>query len=428
MYRQVKRVKVAIVGSGISGLGCAHRLASQRHDVAVFEASDRIGGHTATYDVKVGTRRYAIDTGFIVYNNQTYPNFIDLMDSLGVATKATSMGFSVSDDATGLEYAGNNLNTLFAQRANLVSPRFLSMVRDILRFNKESVSDLQAGTLGTGETLGAYLQRKRYSKAFCDKYLLAMTSAIWSADFSDARDFPVEFFIRFFRNHGLLQVRNRPQWRVIEGGSREYIQPLIFGFEDRIFINHRVSRVERPPGRSPVLTFQDGSQKVFDQVVLATHSDQALGMLADPTPQEKSILGALPYRDNDVVLHTDHRLLPKNRKTWSSWNYRMRPGNNRAVVTYNMNILQGINAPETFCVTLNDTDSINPARILGRFNYAHPQFTVEGVAAQQRWAEINGVNNTWYCGAYWHNGFHEDGLVSGLRVAEALETGSALAA
>ncbi len=294
-------MKVAIVGSGISGLGCAHRLASQRHDVAVFEASDRIGGHTATYDVKVGTRRYAIDTGFIVYNNQTYPNFIDLMDSLGVATKATSMGFSVSDDATGLEYAGNNLNALFAQRANLVSPRFLSMVRDILRFNKESVSDLQAGTLGTGETLGAYLQRKRYSKAFCDKYLLAMTSAIWSADFSDARDFPVEFFIRFFRNHGLLQVRNRPQWRVIEGGSREYIQPLIFGFEDRIFLNHRVSRVERPPGRSPVLTFQDGSQKVFDQVVLATHSDQALGMLADPTPQEKSILGAIPYRDNDVV-------------------------------------------------------------------------------------------------------------------------------
>lgn len=421
-------MKVAIVGSGISGLGCAHRLASQRHDVAVFEASDRIGGHTATYDVKVGTRRYAIDTGFIVYNNQTYPNFIDLMDSLGVATKATSMGFSVSDDATGLEYAGNNLNALFAQRANLVSPRFLSMVRDILRFNKESVLDLQAGTLGTGETLGAYLQRKRYSKAFCDKYLLAMTSAIWSADFSDARDFPVEFFIRFFRNHGLLQVRNRPQWRVIEGGSREYIQPLIFGFEDRIFVNHAVRRVERPPGRSPVLTFQDGSQKVFDQVVLATHSDQALGMLADPTPQEKSILGAIPYRDNDVVLHTDHRLLPKNRKTWSSWNYRMRPGNNRAVVTYNMNILQGINAPETFCVTLNDTDSINPARILGRFNYAHPQFTVAGVAAQERWAEINGVNKTWYCGAYWHNGFHEDGLVSGLRVAEALETGSALAA
>jgi len=421
-------VKVAIIGSGISGLGCAHRLASQRHDIAVFEAADRIGGHTATYDVKVGTRRYAIDTGFIVYNDHTYPHFIELMEGLGVATKATSMGFSVSDDASGLEYAGNNLNTLFAQRSNLVSPRFLTMVRDILRFNKESVADLEAGALGPGETLGAYLERKRYSKAFCDKYLLAMTSAIWSADFSDARDFPVEFFIRFFRNHGLLQVRNRPQWRVIEGGSREYIQPLIFGFEDRIFVNHGVSKVERSAGRGVVLTFNNGSQKVFDQVVLATHSDQALALLADASPEERSILGAIPYRDNDVVLHTDHRLLPKNRKTWSSWNYRMRPGNNRAVVTYNMNILQGINAPETFCVTLNDTDSINPARILGRFNYAHPQFTVAGIEAQQRWAEINGVNNTWFCGAYWHNGFHEDGLVSGLRVAEALGAGSALAA
>ena len=421
-------MKVAIIGSGISGLGCAHRLASQRHDIAVFEAADRIGGHTATYDVKVGTRRYAIDTGFIVYNDHTYPHFIELMEGLGVATKATSMGFSVSDDASGLEYAGNNLNTLFAQRSNLVSPRFLTMVRDILRFNKESVADLEAGALGPGETLGAYLERKRYSKAFCDKYLLAMTSAIWSADFSDARDFPVEFFIRFFRNHGLLQVRNRPQWRVIEGGSREYIQPLIFGFEDRIFVNHGVSKVERSAGRGVVLTFNNGSQKVFDQVVLATHSDQALALLADASPEERSILGAIPYRDNDVVLHTDHRLLPKNRKTWSSWNYRMRPGNNRAVVTYNMNILQGINAPETFCVTLNDTDSINPARILGRFNYAHPQFTVAGIEAQQRWAEINGVNNTWFCGAYWHNGFHEDGLVSGLRVAEALGAGSALAA
>ena len=421
-------MKVAIIGSGISGLGCAHRLASQRHDIAVFEAADRIGGHTATYDVKVGTRRYAIDTGFIVYNDHTYPHFIELMEGLGVATKATSMGFSVSDDASGLEYAGNNLNTLFAQRSNLVSPRFLTMVRDILRFNKESVADLEAGALGPGETLGAYLERKRYSKAFCDKYLLAMTSAIWSADFSDARDFPVEFFIRFFRNHGLLQVRNRPQWRVIEGGSREYIQPLIFGFEDRIFVNHGVSKVERSAGRGVVLTFNNGSQKVFDQVVLATHSDQALALLADASPEERLILGAIPYRDNDVVLHTDHRLLPKNRKTWSSWNYRMRPGNNRAVVTYNMNILQGINAPETFCVTLNDTDSINPARILGRFNYAHPQFTVAGIEAQQRWAEINGVNNTWFCGAYWHNGFHEDGLVSGLRVAEALGAGSALAA
>ena len=421
-------VKVAIIGSGISGLGCAHRLAALRHNVAVFEASDRIGGHTATYDVKLGARRYAIDTGFIVYNDHTYPNFIELLESLGVATRATAMGFSVSDDTTGLEYAGNNLNTLFAQRRNLVSPKFLSMVRDILRFNKESVADLDAGLLATGESLGCYLERRRYSEAFCKDYLLAMTSAIWSADFSDARDFPVEFFIRFFRNHGLLQVANRPQWRVIEGGSREYIPPLTFGFEDRIFLNHPVQRVERIPGRGVQLQFKNGLRRQFDQVVIATHSDQALAMLADPSAKEQAILGAIPYRDNDVVLHTDDRVLPRNRKTWSSWNYRMRPGNDRAVVTYNMNILQGIQAPETFCVTLNDTDSINPARILGRFNYAHPQFTVAGVEAQGRWEEINGVNNTWFCGAYWRNGFHEDGLVSGLRVAEALAETDSMAA
>lgn len=421
-------MKVAIIGSGISGLGCAHRLAALRHNVAVFEASDRIGGHTATYDVKLGARRYAIDTGFIVYNDHTYPNFIELLESLGVATRATAMGFSVSDDATGLEYAGKNLNTLFAQRRNLVSPKFLSMVRDILRFNKESVADLDAGLLGSGESLGSYLERRRYSEAFCKDYLLAMTSAIWSADFSDARDFPVEFFIRFFRNHGLLQVANRPQWRVIEGGSREYIPPLTLGFEDRIFLNHPVQRVERTPGRGVQLHFKNGLRRQFDQVVIATHSDQALAMLADPSANEQAILGAIPYRDNDVVLHTDDRVLPRNRKTWSSWNYRMRPGNDRAVVTYNMNILQGIQAPETFCVTLNDTDSINPARILGRFNYAHPQFTVAGVEAQGRWEEINGVNNTWFCGAYWRNGFHEDGLVSGLRVAEALAETDSMAA
>jgi len=421
-------VKVAIIGSGISGLGCAHRLAAQRHDIAVFEAAGRIGGHTATYDVKLGARRYAIDTGFIVYNDHTYPHFIELLENLGVATRATTMGFSVSDDSTGLEYAGKNLNTLFAQRRNLISPRFLSMVRDILRFNKESVADLDSGQLERGETLGAYLQRKRYSDAFCQYYLLAMTSAIWSADFSDARDFPVEFFIRFFRNHGLLQVANRPQWRVIEGGSREYIGPLTFGFEDRIFLNQPVQSVQRTPGLGVTLNFKDGSRRQFDQVVIATHSDQALALLADPSAHEKEILGAIPYRDNDVVLHTDHRLLPRNRQTWSSWNYRMRPGNDRAVVTYNMNILQGIKAPETFCVTLNDTDSINPARILGRFNYAHPQFTVAGVEAQARWQEINGVNKTWFCGAYWHNGFHEDGLVSGLRVAEALADAGSLAA
>ena len=413
-------MKIAIIGSGISGLACARALHKFGHDIAVFEASERIGGHTATYDVKLGARRYAIDTGFIVYNDWTYPKFIALMAELGVATKPTEMGFSVSDDQTGLEYSGGSLNTLFAQRGNLFSPRFLRMVFDILRFNKQSVADLDAGRLSADETLGEYLARKNYSDAFSRQYLLAMTSAIWSADFQDAKDFPVEFFIRFFRNHGLLQVSNRPQWHVIEGGSREYLAPLTAGFEDRIHVNHAVQSVVRAADQPVTVRFANGTEQQFDQVVIATHSDQALALLDEPSALEQEILGAIPYRDNEVVLHTDSRLLPRDPKTWSSWNYRLRGGTERAVVTYNMNILQGINAPETFCVTLNDTDSINPSRILGRFNYAHPQFTVEGVKAQTRWQEINGIQNTWFCGAYWHNGFHEDGLRSGLRVAETM--------
>ncbi len=415
-----RAVKIAIVGSGISGLGCAHRLHKLGHDIAVFEAGGRIGGHTATYDVRLGARRYAIDTGFIVYNDWTYPAFIELMTELGVPTKPTEMGFSVSDIETGLEYSGSNLNTLFAQRRNLLSPRFLRMVREILRFNKHAVADLEAGRLSPDETLGEYLRKNKYSDTFRRQYLLAMTSAIWSADIADAAEFPVEFFIRFFRNHGLLQVKNRPQWRVIEGGSREYLAPLTAGFEDRIHLNHPVQAVVREVNQPISLRFVNGTAQAFDQVVMATHSDQALKLLQAPTALETDILGAIPYRDNDVVLHTDSRLLPKDRKTWSSWNYRLKAGSHRAVVTYNMNILQGINAPETFCVTLNDSDAINPLRILGRFNYAHPQFTIGAVKAQTRWHEINGTHNTWFCGAYWHNGFHEDGLRSGLRVADAM--------
>jgi predicted NAD/FAD-binding protein len=370
-------------------------------------------------DVKLGTRRYAIDTGFIVFNDWTYPNFIALMNELGVSSKPTAMGFSVSDLDSGLEYSGTNLNCLFAQRRNLVSPRFLAMVRDILRFNKESIAHLESGSLSESETLGDYLQRHGYSAGFREQYLIAMGSAIWSADCETMMSFPVSFFVRFFKNHGLLSVKNRPQWRVIEGGSREYLRPLCDRFESRIHTNAKVQRIDRQPG-SVNIELADGRAFTFDQVVIASHSDQALAMLGDPTPQEKDVLSAMPYQSNDVVLHTDTRLLPKNRKTWSSWNYQLGVSTDRAVVTYNMNILQGIEAPETFCVTLNNTQAINPNLILGRFNYDHPVFSLEGMAAQQRWGEINGVNNTWYCGAYWHNGFHEDGVVSALRVADAL--------
>jgi predicted NAD/FAD-binding protein len=413
-------VQIAVIGSGIAGLACAHYL-SARHTVTVFEACKRLGGHTATMDVQLGTRRFAIDTGFIVFNDWTYPNFIALLDELGVSSRPTSMGFSVRDEHSGLEYAGGNLNMLFAQRRNLVAPRFLRMVYDILRFNRESVADLEAGRLSDDMTLGEYLERHGYSAGFRRDYLVAMGSAIWSSDCASMLDFPLQFFVRFFRNHGLLSVRHRPQWRVIEGGSREYIRPLCRRFEGRIHTGTPIRRLRRD-ATGVVLTLPDGSEQRFDQVVVATHSDQALALLDEPTAAEREVLGALPYQDNDVVLHTDTRLLPRNRRTWSSWNYRLGVDESRAVLTYNMNILQGIEAPETFCVTLNNTEAINPHKILGRFTYAHPVFSLAGMAAQQRWGDINGYNNTWYCGAYWHNGFHEDGVVSALRVAEAIDS------
>lgn len=419
-------MNIAVIGSGISGLACAHYL-SAGHQVTVFEASSQVGGHTATVDVKLGTRRYAVDTGFIVFNDWTYPNFIALMNDLGVSSKATDMGFSVSDERSGIEYSGSSVNTLFAQRRNFLSPRFIGMVRDILRFNRESVADLEAGRLEEAETLGRYLNRKGYGAAFCEQYLIPMGSAIWSADCASITEFPLQFFLRFFRNHGLLSVNHRPQWRVIEGGSREYLRPLCQRFEQRIHTSSPIAGIRRTP-QGVALRVRDGDELHFDEVVIATHSDQALAMLEDPSPQEASILGALPYQNNEVVLHTDTRLLPKNQKTWSSWNYRLGVDEQRAVVTYNMNILQGLQAPETFCVTLNDTRAINPNRILGTFNYAHPVFSLAGVAAQGRWSEINGQRNTWYCGAYWHNGFHEDGVTSALRVADAIGKGNRLAA
>jgi predicted NAD/FAD-binding protein len=420
-------MKIAVVGSGISGLACAHYL-SREHEVWVYEANRKVGGHTATVDVQLGTRRYAIDTGFIVYNDRTYPNFIALMDELGVPSRPTAMGFSVRDPQSGLEYSGTNLATLFAQRRNLLSPGFIGMLRDILRFNRESVADLSAGRIDDGQTLGEYLARRGYGERFVRHYLAPMGSAIWSADCASILAFPAVFFVRFFHHHGLLSVSDRPQWRVIEGGSREYLRPLCMRFAERISTGNAVEKVIRHPGRGVTLALADGQRLLFDEVVLATHSDQALALLEQPTSAEREILGAIPYQMNDVVLHTDVRLLPRNPKTWSSWNYTLGPADAAAVVTYNMNILQGIEAPETFCVTLNNTAAINPHRILGQFQYAHPVFSLDGMVAQQRWDEINGVNKTWYCGAYWRNGFHEDGVASALRVANALSNGVRAAA
>ena len=303
----------AIIGSGISGLGCAYRLTRAGEPVVVFEAAESIGGHTATKQVSVASGDYAVDTGFIVYNDWTYPAFISLMDELGVINQPTSMGFSVSDDVTGLEYAGNNLNTLFAQRRNLLSPQFVGMVRDILRFNKVAVEDLEAGRLRRGETLQAYLERHGFNEFFRRNYLISMASAIWSANFEESLNFPAEFFVRFFKNHGLLQVKNRPQWRVLKGGSQSYLAPLCAPFEANIRTNCAVTAVVRETNQLPKLRTSNGEELVFDDIVIAAHADEAIALLSDIDDTESSVLSELPYSDNEVVLHTDTRLLPKKR-------------------------------------------------------------------------------------------------------------------
>ncbi|WP_323844593.1 NAD(P)/FAD-dependent oxidoreductase [Microbulbifer magnicolonia] len=412
-------MRIAIIGSGISGLTAAYLL-NRKHDITLFEAADRLGGHTATVDVEEGGRTLAVDTGFIVYNDWTYPNFIRLMRELGVESQPTSMGFSVRCDKQGFEYAGNNLNSLFAQRANLVSAGHWRMLWDIVRFNRNALKDWQAGRLDGGLTLGEYLPANGYSAEFANRYLVPMGSAIWSASMAQMLEFSVSFFVRFFVNHGLLNIFNRPQWRVIRGGSRQYIGPLTRSFADSIRLATPVQSVLRLADGVELCTV-GGERQLFDEVVFACHSDQALRCLADASDAERNILGAIPYASNSVVLHTDTNLLPRHRRSWSSWNYRLREEHDQLpVLTYNMNILQGLRSDKTYCVTLNAEQRIDPDKILQRFEYAHPQFSVAGTRAQEQWARINGANRTWFCGAYWANGFHEDGVNSALRVAEGL--------
>ena len=410
-------MKIAIIGSGIAGLTCAHLL-NRRHDVTVFEAGDWVGGHTHTVQVSVEGRQYDVDTGFIVFNDWTYPNFIRLLGQLGVSFKPTEMSFSVNDPDSGLEYNGNNLNSLFAQRRNLLSPGFWGMLRDILRFNKEAQRDLNELRIDADMTLDDYLKAGGYGERFILHYIVPMGAAIWSMPMAEMLNFPLQFFVRFFKNHGLLSVSDRPQWQVIEGGSSAYIAPLTAAFKDRIRLNCPVKRVDRD--EHGVVIHSPAGIEHFDKVVFACHSDQALQMLASPSEAERAILGALPYADNEVVLHTDTQLLPTRKLAWASWNYRLSgAGHTHAAVTYDMNILQGIESDTTFCVSLNQSAGINPNKVLARFTYAHPQFSLAAVAAQNRWAEVDGVQHTHYCGAYWANGFHEDGVVSALRVAAA---------
>jgi len=412
------RQRIAVIGAGVSGLTAAWLL-SEKHDVELFEAGDYAGGHTNTEQVEAGGRTWPVNTGFIVFNDWTYPGFIRLMDRLGVASEVSDMSFSVDSHSSGLQYNGTSLNTLFAQRRNLFKPAFLKMIREILRFNQESRADLAADTIPDGETLGQYLDRNRYSQYFRNNYIVPMGAAIWSAPEIVLEQFPIRFFLQFFNNHGMLSVDDRPTWRVISGGSATYVDRMMERLGECTHLNSPISAVERDEEGVTVVT--NGNRHRFDQVILACHSDQALAMLKDATGQEQEILGAIGYQKNDVVLHTDASVLPSNRRAWAAWNYRIPGTNSEPVsVTYNMNILQNFDdAPETFCVTLNRSHDIAEDTVIKRFEYDHPVFTLDAVAAQERYDEIGNRNRTHFCGAYWFNGFHEDGVQSALRVTRA---------
>jgi len=414
-------MRIAIIGSGIAGLVCAWKL-GRDHDVTLYEANDYLGGHTHTHSVEQDGRRYAVDSGFIVHNPVNYPHFTALLDELGVPSQPTTMSFSVHKQASGLEYNATSLDTLFCQRRNMVSPRFLGMVRDLLRFYRESPALL--ATDDPGPTLGDYLALHRYGSAFRTDHLIPMASALWSSPAASILDFPARYLVQFMANHQMLQVSERPEWRVVQGGSSTYIRAMRQRWNVLERLNCPVHKVMRQ-ATGVVVTSPDG-QPHYDEVVFACHSDQALKLLGDPTPAECQVLGAIPYQDNDVVLHTDARLLPHRRKAWAAWNaYVPADPSAPCSVSYCMNLLQGMSSRLPFIVTLNRSEAIDPAHVLARMRYHHPVYTLASVAAQARRAEVSGHRHTWYAGAYWGWGFHEDGVASALDVVRGIQSRAA---
>lgn len=409
-------MRIAIIGSGVAGLGSAWLL-SRQHEVVLFERESRLGGHTHTHDIERFGQRYRIDTGFIVHNRQHYPLLSRLFGELGVATQPTRMSFSVCDERNGLEYNAENLDTLFCQRRNLLSPPFWRMVRDITRFYREAPALLQSAD--DGPSLGDYLEKEGYSTLFIEDHLLPMASALWSSPQAQIRTFPAKYLVAFMANHQMLQVDKRLQWRVVTGGSDRYVQAMTANWPVQVRLNSVVQSVQRTATSVHIKTAEGDHS--FDHVVLACHSDQALALLADPSAAEQAVLGAIAYQHNDVVLHTDARVLPRHKKAWAAWNAQVADDASAACsVSYCMNVLQSIQSPEPFVVSLNRSDAIDPDRVIARMDYQHPVYTHASVAAQAQRAQINGHNRTWYCGAYWGFGFHEDGLRSGVEVAQAL--------
>jgi predicted NAD/FAD-binding protein len=412
--------RIAIIGSGVSGLTAAYLL-SKKHHVTVFEKNDRIGGHTATVDIEKDGEKLAIDTGFIVFNDKTYPNFLALLSEIGISKQATEMSFSVHNCQTGLEYNGHNLNTLFAQRRNIFRPKFWRLVKEILRFNKLCKSIFAQQSYEDGYTLGKFLTENEFSDFFAEHYILPMGAAIWSSSLSQMEDFDLKFFIQFFHHHGLLNVADRPQWYVIPKGSRSYLAPLCQPFKDNIKLSAKITGITRQ-NEQVDLHFSDALSETFDEVVIACHSDEAIALISDPSQDEKTVLSAMPYSENNVVLHTDETLLPHREKAWASWNYQLSADRHKAAsVTYNMNILQGLSSDNTFCVTLNQKDDIDPNKILQEFTYHHPIFSAQSIKAQQQRHLICGKRHTHFAGAYWYSGFHEDGVRSAVDVAKRFD-------
>jgi len=414
-------MKIAVVGSGISGLTSAWMLAHQ-HEVTLFEAAPRPGGHTHTVRVNAGPQgsEISVDTGFIVFNRRTYPLFCRLLHKLEVPAQDSDMGFSVQMERNGVEYCGDGFGGLFAQRKNLLRPNHWRMLRDILRFYKESPELLQQDSL---LSLGAYLQQNGYSKVFLDEHLVPMAAAVWSADPAMILEFPARTLVQFFQNHGFLDLKNRPQWRTVQGGSKTYVDALLKDFCGELRLGTPVIQVLRQ-AVGVLLQTLDGQSETFDQVVLATHGDLSLKMLAQPTPREEQVLSAFSFQANDVVLHQDASLMPKGKRSWSAWNYFVpaseRP---RATVTYWMNKLQNLSSPLPLLVTLNRTQDIDPDLILGQYEYDHPVFDEAAIRAQEQHQEISGTDRIHYCGAYWRYGFHEDGVWSAVRVAKSFGVG-----
>lgn len=403
--------RVAVVGSGISGLTAAHYL-QRKHDVTLFESEARPGGHTDTHQVIIDGRELNVDTGFIVFNDRTYPNFIRLLNSLGVSCTPTEMSFSVSGHD--FEYNGHNLNTLFSQRSNLIRPSFLRMVKDILRFNREARSlDESEQLLDTG----TYLDYRGYSKEFANHYLLPMAAAIWSTGREPIRQLPIGALVRFFDHHGLMDLKDRPQWYVIDQGSNSYVKKMTEQLKD-LRLGFPISNIMREPDRVTLNT-PDGVEH-FDYVVLATHSDQALGLISNPTDNEISTLGQMKYTPNQVKLHTDASIMPQRSLSWASWNYHLDRNSGQAALTYDMNRLQHLPVRTPVLVTLNDPGMIDDSKVIDTFEYTHPFYDQPMLDAQSLWGMISGQNRTCYAGAYWRNGFHEDGVVSALKVCRQL--------